>query len=200
MPKRGAKCAYPDSLWKYPIDQRVTSARTSRHQVPAVFQPSHGKWTNFKRGTKNAYIGGGAYDDATNHLKKMGVRNYIYDPYNRTIHHNAGIVDRIRCGQSHTATVSNVLNVIGEAKVRQQVIKQAADAVGCDGEAYFYMYEGNGKGKAGPTRDGWQENRKARTYVPEIAKVFSDVEGPTGKKGLLIIARSPKTICKARKK
>jgi hypothetical protein len=195
MPKRGAKCAYPKAIWAFPR-QAFTSANTSRKQLPALMGKETAPYVEYKRGTKNADIGGGRFDMGTQALKKLGVKNYVYDPYNRSAAHNDAVVDAIRCGQAHTATVSNVLNVIREAKVRQQVIQQAADAVGCKGTAYFYIYPGEGKqvGSGGreTTKGNWQEFRAAKTYIPELKKVFKEVWEPGDRKKRMLVARNPK--------
>jgi len=129
--------------------------------------PSTFKRVEWKSGTRNADIGGGRFDNATEFLSKSGVENVIYDPYNRTQESNKAAVAKISGGQSDTATINNVLNVIAEPESRELVIRQAADAIKEDGKAYFLIYEGNAKGVGSQTKAGWQENRKAETYVDE---------------------------------
>lgn len=152
------------------------------------------KHVSYKKGTINADIGGGPFESGTKVLKRRGVTNVVYDPFNRSWAHNDAAMGRICKCQSHTATVGNVLNVIKEPANRQLVIKQAADAVCCNGPAYFWIHPGSKKwrntgiGKVSPGGGSWQENRRPETYLPEVKKVFSHAENF----GQLIIARDPK--------
>jgi hypothetical protein len=170
-------------LWATP-PQEISSADTSinQRQMPATF-----KRVKWQSGTRNADIGGGRFDNATEYLAESGVENVVYDPYNRTQESNQAAVAKVSGGQSDTATVNNVLNVIAEPESRDLVIRQAADAIKPDGKAYFLIYEGDKKGTGSPTKAGWQENRKAETYVAEIRKHFGSVT----RKGNLIIAEQP---------
>jgi hypothetical protein len=162
--------------------QKISSAGTSLRQVPAVF-----KAIPWKKGTLNADIGGGKYDEFTNALQGVGVENVIYDPYNRSKEFNQAAMERI-AGNADTATISNVLNVIAEPAARDQVIRQAADAIKPDGEAYFSVYDGDKSGKGKETPRGYQLNRKLSDYIDEIEKHFGSVT----KKGNILIAKEPK--------
>lgn len=144
---------------------------------------------HFKPGTRNADIGGGPYNTATKLLATRRVENVIFDPVNRKPEHNAKAITALSCGQAATATVSNVLNVIPDRSCRRGVIRQAADAVGETGTAYFSVYEGSKLGKGEITKYGWQENRLAHSYVPEIEAVFSDVRL---RRDGVIVAKKPK--------
>jgi hypothetical protein len=172
-------------LWKTPKSQEYTSAETSinRTKTPATF--GRVKW---ERGTINADIGGGRFDNATNFLAKKGVKNYIFDPFNRSQEHNDQVTNTIADGGADTATVNNVLNVIKEPGNRHKVIAQAADAIKLDGEAYFLIYEGNRSGKGGPTKAGYQNNLNAKSYVKEISRYFGNVT----QRGNLLVATKPK--------
>ena len=177
------------NLWSYPA-QDISSADTSINQgrMPTTFTSN---FVEFVPGGINADIGGGRFDNATEYLKSLGVENLIYDPFNRTIEHNNQVVARIANGQADTATVNNVLNVIKEARVRQLVIAQAANAVKPGGTVYFKIFEGNrtGEGASPKTKpDNWQENRKAADYLPEIENRFGNVQ----RRGDIIIAKEPK--------
>lgn len=118
----------------------------------------------------NADIGGGKWDLTTEFLAGLGVTNVIYDRFNRDPDWNEKALARIEQG-CHTATVSNVLNVIAEAEVRREVIELARYAQ----RAYFSVYEGDGTGVGKETRCGWQENRKLKDYLSEVQSVFSCV-------------------------
>jgi hypothetical protein len=171
-------------MWSVP-DQKITSADTSINasQLPATF-----KRVEWVPGTTNADIGGGRFDNGTQYLSEKGVRNVIFDPFNRSAEHNRAAVKEIAAGGSDTATVNNVLNVIAERENRGRVIAQAADAVKSDGTAYFLVYEGDRTGNPKNTTKGWQENRKASDYVGEIETKFGNVKVS----GNLITARNPK--------
>ena len=177
------------SIWEIP-NQEITSADTSinERKTPATFSK-----VSFEPGTKNADIGGGRFDNATELLSKIGVENVIFDPFNRSRAENEVAVGKISNGQSDTATVNNVLNVISDPENRDRVIAQAADAIKEDGTAYFLIYEGDktGTGRVTKSANGvpgsWQENRSAASYVNEISDHFSEVS----RSGNLIAARGP---------
>ena len=125
----------------------------------------------WKRGDINADLGGGKFDKATAELMAHGVENVIWDPHNRSDEHNELALKRIHRGVV-TATVANTLNAIAESEVRAVVILLATRAR----QAFFHVYEGDHSGVGKETRDGWQENRKLLSYVPEISRYFGHVE------------------------
>lgn len=153
--------------------QKHTSAKTSRAQVPALHRAlvRAGVWEPYDT---NADIGGGKYNLASDFLAEHLVGNVVYDPYNRPRDHNQAAIKVIRSGLT-TATLANVLNVIAEPEIRAAAIRLAAEAVAPNRYAYFGIYEGSKSGVAKQTRDGWQENRKLRTFVPEIEPFFEHV-------------------------
>lgn len=169
--------------WGEPL-QEISSADTS---INATRLPSTFSRVKFENGTINADIGGGRFDNATEHLKGQGATNIIYDPYNRTPDHNRESIKKISGGKSDTATINNVLNVIQESASREQVILNAADAIKPDGTAYFLIYEGDSSGNSKATSKGWQENRTAKSYIPEIKKYFASVTS----RGNLLVATQP---------
>jgi len=149
--------------------QRLTSERTCRKQVPALLRAllRAGRW---QRGDVNADIGGGKWDLGTEELAQHGVENIVYDRFNRSDEHNERALDRIFL-KVNTATVANTLNVIAEPERRALLIGLAAQAP----VAYFHGHEGDGSGVGRETRDGWQENRRLESYVPEVSTFFSRV-------------------------
>lgn len=162
--------------------QEYTSANTSINsaKLPAIFS-----MVNFKPETINLDYGGGKFDNATAALEGKGVTNLIYDPYNRSSGHNKDVIDTVRKnGGADTVTCSNVLNVIKEPEARKVVIKNIYSLLKNNGTAYFTVYEGTGKGNEGPTRSGYQLNKKTGDYVEEISSVFPSVS----RRGKLIIA------------
>lgn len=168
--------------------QEYTSANTSINSVklPAIFS-----MVNFKPETINLDYGGGKFDNATTALEGKGVTNLIYDPYNRSSGHNKDVIDTVRKnGGADTVTCSNVLNVIKEPEARKAVIKNIYSLLKNSGTAYFTVYEGTGKGNEGPTKSGYQLNKKTGDYVEEISSVFPSVS----RRGKLIIASKETSI------
>lgn len=165
--------------------QKISSAKTSIKQVPALFNNP-----NVEFGETNVDIGGGRFDLATQQLAENGTRNYVFDPFNRSEASNRATLDFIKeSGGADTVTCANVLNVIAEPEARANVILEAAKAIKPDGTAYFMVYEGDGKGEGRETSAGWQNNRTTASYVSEIERYFGDVQ----RKGKLIIASDPQT-------
>lgn len=174
------------SLWDIP-NQEFSSKGTARGNQ--FGSPKTLKAVKWEEGTVNADIGGGPYDNFTNALAEKGVRNVVYDPFNRGKKHNTEAVEAISNGQADTATSNNVLNVIQEATGRDKVIRQAANAIKSDGKAYFLIYEGNKTGNSRKSQEGsWQEHRKAASYESEISKRFNSVK----RRGSIIEATEPK--------
>ena len=168
--------------------QEKTSAATSINstKLPVLY----GK-VQFESGTVNLDIGGGKFDNVTEYLATKGVKNYIYDPYNRSEAHNAAVAAATQEGQSDTVTISNVLNVIDSIDGRRQVLENAVDAVKPNGTVYITVYEGDGSGIARSTgKDQFQLNRKTNDYVVEVQEYFDDVVV----KNKVIIAKSPKKV------
>lgn len=167
-----------------PVEQAISSAKTSLRQVPALFKDK-----NVQFGDVNIDIGGGKYDLATEFLAERGTQNLVFDPYNRGEVTNRATLDFLRDGsRADTATNANVLNVIAEAPARANVILEMAKAIKPDGKAYFMVYEGDGSGVGRETSAGWQNNRKTADYMDEIKRYFDSVE----RRGKLIIASNPK--------
>lgn len=169
------------------ISQEFTSENTSINstKLPAVF-----KMVNFEPGTINIDYGGGRFDNVADYLTQYDVINLVYDPYNRSKEHNAEVVKTVRAaGGADTATCSNVLNVIKEPEVRQNVLNNIKKLVKPGGKIYITVYEGSGKGDEGPTKSGYQLNRKTADYIEEIQQVFPDAT----RKGKLIQAVNAST-------
>ena len=175
-----------------PVEQAITSAKTSIMQIPALF-----KHKAVVFGKTNIDIGGGRFDLAKNYLAERGTKSMIFDPYNRGAQENSETLAFLQSGKrADTATCANVLNVIAEPAARSNVILEAAKAIKPDGTAYFMVYEGNGTGVGKQTSSGWQNNRMTADYVDEIRRWFRNVEtvSATGKpteKGKLIVAKNP---------
>ena len=164
------------------ISQEFTSENTSINsgKLPAIFKMIH-----LEPGTINIDYGGGKFDNVAEYLAPMDVVNLVYDPYNRTPEHNREVIRTIKnAGGADSATCSNVLNVIKEPEVRRNVLENIRRVVKPDGVVYITVYEGSGKGNEGPTKSGYQLNRRTADYLEEIKEVFPDAI----RKGKLIIA------------
>ena len=61
------------------VSQKISSAKTSIKQIPALFKNSKVEF-----GKTNVDIGGGRFDLATQYLAERGTKNYIFDPFNRS--------------------------------------------------------------------------------------------------------------------
>jgi hypothetical protein len=162
------------------FDSRNTSINSGK--LPAIF-----RMVNFQPDTINLDYGGGKFDNAAEYLADFGVTNLVYDPYNRSSEHNNEVLREIReNGGADTTTCSNVLNVIKERDVRLNVLKNIKKLTKSGGTVYITVYEGSGKGNEGPTKSGYQLNRKTADYLEEIQMIFPDVT----RKGKLIICQN----------
>ena len=166
--------------------QEFTSAKTCLKQVPALH-----KWLmaegRVRPGMLVVDIGGGKYDLATESLAKYGVTNLVLDPFNRSEEHNQAVLEQVSGGKVDVAICANTLNVIKERSNRLQVVARAAESLKPGGHAYFSVYKAP-KGKGRSSEDSWQEGRPIQTYLPEIRKLFEDVEVVHG----YVVASKPK--------
>lgn len=177
---------YEDDIQE--ISQEFTSENTSINstKLPAIF-----KMVSFEPGTINIDYGGGRFDNVAEYLTQYDVINLVYDPYNRTPEHNKEVLKTLRrAGGADTATCSNVLNVIKEPEVRKNVLENISKIVKPGGKIYITVYEGSGKGDEGPTKAGYQLNRRTADYLDEIREVFPDAT----RKGKLIVATNSRTV------
>lgn len=175
---------YEDEIQE--ISQEFTSENTSINstKLPAIF-----KLVKFEPNTINIDYGGGKFDNVADYLTQYDVINLVYDPYNRSAEHNKEVISTVRkAGGADTATCSNVLNVIKEPEVRQNVLNNMSKLVKSGGTIYITVYEGKGDGAEGPTKSGYQLNRKTADYLEEIQQVFPNAK----RKGKLIVATNEK--------
>lgn len=171
---------YEDEITQ--VSQEFTSENTSINskKLPAIFN-----MVSFEPGTINLDFGGGRFDNVAEYLTQYDVVNLVYDPYNRSKGHNSEVIKTIRnAGGADTATCSNVLNVIKEPEARRNVLENIKKLVKPGGNVYITVYEGSGKGNEGPTKSGYQLNRKTAQYLGEVQEVFPDAVN----KGKLISA------------
>lgn len=155
------------------MKQKYNSANTSVNskRVPALFRR-----INWYPGMINFDNGGGKFDTATWHLHILGVKNLVYDPFNRSEEHNNAVLKCVAGKPVHSSTLANVLNVIAEPKVRLGILRRSYDALDHCGVLYVWIYEGDKSGVGRETKRGcWQENRRTKSYTEEILKVFDEV-------------------------
>ena len=154
--------------------QKYTSAATSinKEKLPAVFTKLT-KEEKFAPGSRNIDIGGGKFDNASEHLAKQDVENLVFDPYNRSADHNRMVLESVRGKPADTATVSNVLNVIPDEANQIKTLETAYKSLKDDGEVFITVYEGNKSGVGKVTgSDQFQQNKKLSGYLDTVRKVF----------------------------
>lgn len=179
-----------DELELKQAQQEFSSAATSinSNKLPAIYS-----MVNFRPGDVVVDFGGGKFDNAVNYLKDNDVTLLVYDPYNRSAEHNKEVLRILKeHGGADAAVNSNVLNVIKEPEAREAVLRNIKKITKRGAPIYITVYEGRGDGAEGPTKSGYQLNRKTGDYMDEIGKVFSNVK----RKGKLITAINESTSMK----
>ena len=168
-------------------EQEFSSAATSinSNKLPAIYN-----MVEFRPGDVVVDFGGGKFDNAVNYLKDKDVTLLVYDPYNRSAEHNKEVLRLLKeHGGADAAVNSNVLNVIKEPEAREAVLKNIKKITKRGAPIYITVYEGRGDGAEGPTKSGYQLNRKTSDYMDEVGSVFSNVK----RKGKLITAINEST-------
>lgn len=168
-------------------DQEYDSAATSinSNKLPAIY-----KMVNFEPGKVYLDFGGGKFDNGVYFVKDKGATLLVYDPYNRSDEHNKQVLAELKeNGGADAGLNSNVLNVIKEPQARLAVLKNLKRLVKPGGDIYITVYEGTGKGNEGPTKAGYQLNRKTQGYMDEVRQIFPDAQ----RKGKLIHAVNSST-------
>lgn len=168
--------------------QEFSSAATSINstKLPAIYN-----MVNFRPGDVVVDFGGGKFDNAVNYLKDKDVTLLVYDPYNRSAEHNKEVLRILKeHGGADAAVNSNVLNVIKEPEAREAVLKNIKKITKSGAPIYITVYEGRGDGAEGPTKSGYQLNRRTADYLDEIREVFPDAN----RKGKLIVATNSRTL------
>ena len=167
--------------------QEFSSAATSinSNKLPAIYN-----MVEFRPGDVVVDFGGGKFDNAVNYLRDKNVTLLVYDPYNRSAEHNKEVLRLLKeHGGADAAVNSNVLNVIKEPEAREAVLKNIKKITKRGAPIYITVYEGRGDGAEGPTKSGYQLNRKTGDYMDEVGSVFSNVK----RKGKLITAINEST-------
>lgn len=182
-------CADEEGNWFLKnIPQEYTSENTSinKTKLPAVYN-----LIKLKPGSLVVDFGGGKWDTAVEHFAKEDITILVYDPYNRSAEHNKEVLRILReNGGADAAVNSNVLNVIKEPEARKNVLENIARITKPGAPIYITVYEGKGDGQEGPTKSGYQLNRKTADYLEEIQEVFPDAT----RRGKLITAHNSGSI------
>lgn len=168
-------------------DQEYDSAATSinSNKLPAIY-----KMVNFEPGKVYLDFGGGKFDNGVYFVKDKGATLLVYDPYNRSDEHNKQVLAELKeNGGADAGLNSNVLNVIKEPEARLAVLRNLKRMVKPGGDIYITVYEGSGKGNEGPTKAGYQLNRKTERYMDEVRQIFPDAQ----RRGKLIHAINSST-------
>jgi hypothetical protein len=160
------------------MEQIHPSAKTSLKQVPAGFKlvDKHFGW---KPNTINLDIGGGKYDLMTEALKEKGVTNLIYDPYNRSLEHNCGVIRTIlNVDGVQTATIFNVLNVIKEREIQLDAVKFAFHSLDINGGMVFIRSTYKNPAKvSGVTKSGtFQHYLTQKDYLEIVKEIFPNAK------------------------
>jgi len=155
--------------------QKATSKNTSinKVKVPQLFTKV-GKKFGWNKGTVNLDIGGGKYDTATKYLKRKGITNLIYDPFNRSDEHNEEVLKQVKEEQVDTVTLSNVLNTIDCMFAMRRTLTLARRSLKKGGTLYITIYIAPKQGKSG--KDGYQWGHPLIWYLVPILKVFEKKE------------------------
>lgn len=154
-----------DELELKQAQQEFSSAATSinSNKLPAIYN-----MVEFLPGDVVVDFGGGKFDNAVNYLKDKNVTLLVYDPYNRSAEHNKEVLRLLKeHGGADAAVNSNVLNVIKEPEAREAVLKNIKKITKRGAPIYITVYEGRGDGAEGPTKSGYQLNRKTGDYMNE---------------------------------
>lgn len=172
--------------------QSITSADTCLNQVPAIFKLINKAMSMpeaFWAKTRDVIdFGGGKFDTFSDFLAEMGVRNFVYDPYNRSKQHNETVASLLAARPADIGICSNVLNVIKEPEARLQALLDLREMVQPGGEIFITVHEGNKTSHGRKTSKGWQANRPTKNYLREVRKAFPGAFLAFGK---LIIAYVP---------
>lgn len=166
------------------VDQEYDSAATSinSNKLPAIY-----RMVSFNEGDVVVDFGGEKFDNAVKYIRDKGATLCVYDPYNRSAEHNREVLKILReNGGADAAVNSNVLNVIKEPEARKNVLENIARITKPGAPIYITVYEGRGDGQEGPTKSGYQLNRKTADYLEEIQEVFPDAT----RRGKLITAHN----------
>ena len=145
------------------LEQKRTSANTSVNLVklPAAFVKV------IPHGVVLDYGCGKYYDHIKRNAFGTGCIGYLpFDKYNQTAETNAQTLRFARaCKGVDMVYCCNVLNVIDDAAVVQQVVRELFDLCHDGGEIVIQIYEGDKSNHGRETKpDCWQRNENTKAY------------------------------------
>jgi len=155
--------------------QTITSAGTSLNQVPAAYRLVD-KLDGWMDANDVLDYGGGRFDTFTDYLGQLGIRNWVYDPYNRHKVHNETVRKLLTMVPADVAICSNVLNVVRNPKIRQEILEDIRDLTKQGAPIFITVYEGNRTSRGKKTTRGWQVNRPLKNYLREVRDVFPNAQ------------------------
>tara|TARA_Y100000310_G_scaffold78183_1_gene74817 strand:- start:1304 stop:1810 length:507 start_codon:yes stop_codon:yes gene_type:complete len=150
--------------------QEFTSEKTTRKQITAL----HKKLVErayVKAGDRILDYGGGKWDLGIEYFAEHDIDSKVFDPYNRTLPENFAACKWAAEKGPTGVLLANVLNVIKEAEVRADVVR---DVSFFEVPIYVIVHPGDNDGIGKPSRDGWQEHRELKSYIPEIQEALGD--------------------------
>lgn len=162
-----------DALTSSPV-QEFDSADTSINsgKLPTIYSK-----LEFTNGCTVLNYGGGKFNNTIEFGKMNGFVDLIFDPFNRSLEWNSGVVETVHKNGIDLAVLSNVLNVIKEANVREFVLDILANTLDENKPLFITVYEGDRTGNGRQTsKSAWQENRKLKEYTMEVKEHFAHVK------------------------
>lgn len=161
--------------------QEFTSKETSINTVNAIYKKGY-----FKIGDEILDYGGGKYDSNVKYLSQIGIKCFVFDPYNRSIEHNDRVLNYFKAKQGADNIVcSNVLCVIKENEVVLDILRKIYNISSkrAGSKIYIQIYEGTKSGVGTSTKKGYQRNEIAANYLKYIEKVFNGASVIISRKG-----------------
>ncbi len=144
-----------------------------------------------RSGQVNLDYGGGLYDKTTQWLKTKGIRNLVFDPFNRLPEQNEAVLrEVIDKGELDTVTLLNVLNVIPDFWERMVALAAAWHFVPPYGLLIVGTYVGDGSGVTRKSRFGYQLNQHLDFYESEVIDLLG--LGPVKSNGYLVFRKPRK--------
>tara|TARA_B100000700_G_scaffold69353_2_gene76917 strand:- start:26853 stop:28094 length:1242 start_codon:yes stop_codon:yes gene_type:complete len=188
------------------INQEITSAATSRSQLPRTAKFL--KHFNLQdKGTTLLDIGCGHKNEKfIDFLNDLGINYYGCDLFNQPMEVNDHAIQHCKNGQADLITINNVFNTIENDQNIIDILEQAKNSLNeKHGILNILTYEGE-KNKNDiekekelgkklslepiKTRDGYQRRQKTDTYLPLVKKVFPNCKMVSHNGTKVIVAAS----------
>lgn len=153
--------------------QEYTSKETSINTINAVYKKGY-----FTEGDEILDYGGGKYNSNVEYLARMGIKCFVFDPFNRSLEHNRAVLDYFNANKgANNIVCSNVICVIKEDEVIYNILMNIKGLLNkkTGSKIYIVVYEGNKSGIGMQTKKGYQRNQKAVEYTTYINNVFGSL-------------------------